>query len=147
MDIGKSRLRALALLTAAGVLATLMSSASAVPIRPTAESGGSDATMPACRLFNESGRGDADACDPDINDDGAVDALAIGRAGRGFPGVVGVNPNDTAFGVSMTFSRPGERYISPGAPVGRGGIRVIEPSTALLLLAGSFAWRSVRRRR
>jgi hypothetical protein len=145
MDIGRRRLRALVLTTAAGVLATLLSTASATPIRPNGESGASDSAMPACQLFSESARGYASGCDPDFNADGGVDALDIGRVGRGFVG--GVNPNDSAFGFSMRFSRPGERYISPGAPLGRGGIRVTEPSSALLLLAGSLAWRFARRRR
>jgi hypothetical protein len=144
MDISEGRLRALVLTAAAGVLVTMMNSASATPIRPNGESGGSDSAVPACHLFSESGRGNANGCDPDLNADGGVDALDVGR---GFLGGVGVNSNDGAFDFPMRFSRPGERYISPGAPLGRGGIRVTEPSTALLLLAGSFAWRSVRRRR
>jgi hypothetical protein len=126
-------------------------------LEPQLESGsGPDAQMDACLLVTRDTDGDgyANACDPDLNNDGIVNFVDLATlqtrfltddADADFNGDGIVNFVDLGVLSSMFFGAPGPQAIGPGG-AGRG-IAVPAPATLILLAAGAIAWRISRRSR
>ena len=137
----------------------LAGSAAATPVLQPGPDDQQDGLSDNCTLISNPDQRDTDqdgfgnACDPDLDNDGIVNFsdLALLRArfftddlDADFNGDGAVNFVDLSLLSSMFFGPPGPNYDSPRDP---GGIPVSAPATAMLLLAGLFAWRTARRSR
>jgi hypothetical protein len=147
MFMVKARLRVTVLAGALSTLATTV--ATATPMHShelplVTEASGLD----GCLLVGNASQTLGSACDPSLNRDGDANALDLGAVPDRF--ITG--DSDSALTgqhavvlSSMAFGQQGQGYVV--LPRGPNGVPVSEPGTGLLLLAGSLAWRIVRRRR
>jgi len=96
--------------------------------------------------------GYANACDPDLNNDGTINFLDLAAfrelmftddATADFTGDGVVNFLDLSILSSMFFGAPGPAFVAPRD----AGIPVVAPASWALLLVGALAWGVLRRTR